>query len=596
MIKYKLKKNPIKPFSFSYLKDYLEALGIKETESFMKQPRLEDQETWHRLGNIIEACEMLHEGFTNNKQFFLQVDSDADGYTSGAIFYAFFKKLYPNAKIEFRVHNEKEHGVILKTIPITADYIIIPDAGSNQFEEQEALSNQGRYVVIMDHHKVENAPTFKNVVVVNNQSSSSFQNKALSGAGVVYKTIQAYNQLYLEELGPNFENVYEDYADLAALGIVSDMMDSRNLDNNYIIYKGLHNIINPMFKAILEKQAYSVSDVETPNKIDLAFYVAPLINGVIRYGSTEEKELLFEGLTIYDSKRIMESTYQGAVRKENYYDYIARTSSNVRGKQNRDKLKCMNFLKKRIDENDLARHQLLIVTVSNTDEVVIPKTITGLVAMELLKAYRKPTLVLRPRVVGKGADKYNAFAGSGRGKANGKFTSLFKMLRESQLCDYVEGHDMAHGVQIPEENMEAVIEFANEYLQEVEFEVTEVEVDAMFSTGSINKDMIVEFAEVIHIYGNGIPQPKFAFELNVSKDSIRVMGKKNNAIKFSVGGVDFLKFNAGELVEFINTTKADIIKFTVIGRAQINEWRGYRTPQIMIDEMDYNAFELAQLF
>ncbi|RLI51917.1 hypothetical protein DRO61_01160, partial [Candidatus Bathyarchaeota archaeon] len=350
------------------------------------------------------------------------------------------------------------------------------------------------------------------------------------------------------------------------------------------------------FKAILEKQEYSVSDVEVPNKIDLAFYVAPLINGVVRYGSTEEKELLFEGMITYDSKRIMESVYQGADRKENYYDYIARTSSNVRGKQNRDKLKCMNFLKKRVDENDLARHQLLIVKVSNTDEVTIPKTITGLVAMELLKHYNRPTLVLRPKVVGKGKNKYNAYAGSGRGKANGKFTTLFGMLRESGLCDYVEGHDMAHGVQIPEKNLEAVIEFANEYLAEVKFDVTEVEVDAIFSTGSINREMIVEFAEVIHIYGNGIPQPKFAFELNVSKDSIRIMGKKNDAIKFTVGGVDFLKFRAGKLVEFINNTNADIIKFTVIGRAQINEWRGYRTPQIMIDEMDYIAFELETLF
>jgi len=594
MIKYKLKANPIAPFSFSYLKDYLEALGIKETQSFMTSPRLEDQEPWQAYDNIFDAIKLLHKGFTEDKSFFLQVDSDADGYTSGAIFYAFFKRLYPNAKIEYRVHDAKEHGVLLDTVPITADYVIIPDAGSNEPDNHQALADSGRKVVIMDHHKFNPPPKIDGVVIVNNQSSAGVTNKALSGAGVVYKVIQGYCSLYAHEMED--ANIFEDYADLAALGIVSDMMDTRNLDNNYIIYKGLHNIKNPMFKAILEKQEYSVSCVELPNKIDLAFYVTPLINGVVRYGTTEEKELLFEGMVIYDSKRIMESTYQGAIRKENYYDYIARTSSNVRGKQNRDKLKCMNFLKERIDKDDLARHQLLIVKVSNTDEVKIPKTITGLVAMELLKYYSRPTLVLRPKVIGKGADKYNAFAGSGRGKANGKFTTLFGMLRESGLCDYVEGHDMAHGVQIPEKNLEAVIAFSNEYLKDVEFDVTEVEVDAMFSTGSINRDMIIEFANVIHIYGNGIPQPKFAFELNVSKDSIRVMGKKNDAIKFTVGGVDFLRFRAGELVKFINSTTADIIKFTVIGRGQINEWRGNRTPQIMIDEMDYTAFELDKLF
>ena len=56
MIKYKLKKDSIKPFSFSYLKDYLEALGIKQTDSFIKQPRLEDQESWQMYDNIIDAC------------------------------------------------------------------------------------------------------------------------------------------------------------------------------------------------------------------------------------------------------------------------------------------------------------------------------------------------------------------------------------------------------------------------------------------------------------------------------------------------------------------------------------------------------------
>ena len=67
-------------------------------------------------------------------------------------------------------------------------------------------------------------------------------------------------------------------------------------------------------------------------------------------------------------------------------------------------------------------------------------------------------------------------------------------------------------------------------------------------------------------------------------------------IKFSVNGVDFLKFRAKELVEFVETTTADIIKFKVVGRAQINEWGGRRTPQIMLDECDYEAFSLEDLF
>lgn len=589
MIKYKLKSNPIETFSFSYLDDYLKSLGIENPDSFIKAPRVEDEEPFTNLNNINEAVQSLYEGFKANKKFFLQVDSDVDGYTSSAIFYAFFKRLFPDANITWRLHDGKEHGIILDTIPIDTDYVIIPDAGSMQTDEQEEMSRKGYKVIILDHHNVEKLESFPNVIVVNNQTSPRFKNKNLSGAGVVYKTIQAFNKTFSEE----FETIYHDYADLAALGIISDMMDTRSLDNNYIIFKGLSNIINPMFRALLEKQAYSIKDIDKPTKIDIAFYVAPLINAVIRFGTDEEKEYLFSGFVEYETTKVVETIYRGADRKENFYDYIARVSSNVRGRQNREKEKAMKFLSKRIDEQGLDANQLLVVTVSKDDDVIIPNTITGLVAMELLKNYKKPTLVLRPKSDGSGGTIY---AGSGRGKASGDFDSLFGMLRESNLCEYVEGHDMAHGVAIREENLPKVIDFANEYLKEVEFDVAEFEVDYIFTNGNINYDMIMEFGKNIHIYGNGIPQPKFAFELNVAQSAIQFLGKKEETLKIWLSGVEYIKFKSAELIEKLKNTESHMYSFRFVGRAQVNEWNNKFTPQIIIDEVDFEPISLESLF
>jgi single-stranded-DNA-specific exonuclease len=542
-----------------------------------------------RLDNIEESCHILYEGFKNNKKFFLQVDSDTDGYTSSAIFYSFFKRLFPDANIEWRLHDNKEHGIILDTIPIDTDYVIIPDAGSMQFDEQEYMSERGYKVVIMDHHNLEYDPGYPNVYIVNNQSSPRFRNKNLSGAGVVYKTIQAFNILYEEE----FDLVFHEYADLAALGIVSDMMDTRNLDNNFIIQKGLKNIINPMFKAIIDKQSFSIKDPDNPTKIDLAFYVAPLINAVIRFGTDEEKSLLFEGFITYDKNSMIETEYRGVMRKENYYDYVARTAQNIRGRQNREKEKDMNFLSQRVEENNLNEHQLLIVTISKDDDVVIPHSITGLVAMELLKKYKKPTLVLRPKSDGKGGTIY---AGSGRGKANGTFDSLFGMLRKSNLCEYVEGHDMAHGVAIKEENLPKVIDFANNFLSGIEFDVAEYEVDFIFTNSNINYEMLTEFGKVISIYGNGIPQPKFAFDLNVAKDAIQFIGKKEETLKIYLSGVEFIKFKCADLVQEIKESNSNLFHMKFVGRAQINEWNNKFTPQIMIDDIEFEPITVESLF
>ena len=491
------------------------------------------------------------------------------------------------------MHDGKEHGIILDTIPIDADYIIIPDAGSNQFEEQESLSNRGYKVLIMDHHNVSNPPKFENVILVNNQISPRFTNKSLSGAGVVYKVIQAFNTVYADE----FDSIYEDYADLAALGIVSDMMDTRNLDNNYIIHKGLKNIHNSMFRALLEKQQYSIErsggDIDSPSKISLAFYIAPLINAVIRFGTEEEKEELFRGFITHEASNIVETEYRGEIRRENYYDYVARISANIRARQNREKEKSMNFLIDRIESGNLHENQLIIVTTSKDDEVTVPHTITGLVAMELLKKYKKPTLVLRPKSDGNGGLIY---AGSGRGKANGDFDSLFGLLRESELCEYVEGHDMAHGVAIKAENMDKVIAYANKRLSDIQFDVEEVEVDFIFNNANINYDMIMAFGKVIDIYGNGIPQPKFAFKVKVAKTSIDFIGKKENTMRINLNGVTFLKFNASDIRNKIQENPSHLYEMVMVGRAQVNEWNNKFTPQIMVDEADIEPIGLGDLF
>ena len=589
MLKYTLKENPIQPFSLSYLKDYLRELGVERPESFIQAPRLEDEEHYSKLKNINLACEMLYQGFEEGKKFFLQVDSDADGYTSSAIFYAFFKRLYPDARIEWRLHENKEHGIILNTIPIDTDYVIIPDAGSMQFDEQEIMSQRGYKVVILDHHNVEDEVYFPNVVVVNNQSSPFFRNKSLSGAGVVYKTIQAFNHIYEEK----FELIYHEFADLAALGIVADMMDTRNLDNNFIIHKGLGNIRNPMLRAIIDKQSFSIKDTSRPTKIDLAFYIAPLINAVIRFGTEEEKDLLFEGIITYDKNEPIITEYRGIERSENYYDYVARIAQNIRGRQNREKEKDMEFLSERVESEKLYENQIIIVKISKTDSVVIPHSITGLVAMELLKKYKKPVLVLRPKSDGEGGTIY---AGSGRGKANGDFDSLFGLLRKSQLCEYVEGHDMAHGVAIREENLQKVIDYVNDNLSEIEFNVAEYEVDFIFTNGTVNFDMIQEFGRVPHIYGNGIPQPKFAFELKVAKDAISFIGKKQETLKIFLNGVEYIKFRSKDLIEEMKEVNADLYNLRFVGRAQVNEWNGKVTPQIIIDDIEFEPITIESLF
>ena len=575
-------------FSTNYIQDYLREMGIEKTDGFLKEIDETDEESYKGLENIERAIDLLHWGFENNKRFFLQVDSDVDGYTSSAIFYAFFKKLYPNSFIEYRVHEGKEHGVILDTIPIHSDIIVIPDAGSSQLEVQEELDRQGRHVVILDHHEVDHNETFENVVLVNNQTSPNFKNKASSGAGVVYKTIQAYSEKYLE--GAN-QNMYRDYTDLAAVGIISDMMDIRNLDNNFIIRKGLKNIKNPMLIALLERQSYSIKDPFHPTKIDIAFYIAPIVNGVIRFGTDEEKDQMFQGFAEYMKDEMVKTIYHGTSRTEHFYDHVARVSYNAKERQNRSKMKALEYLENRIEKGKLHENQLIIVEVSKDD---VPQSITGLVAMEVMKKYNKPALIVRPREI-EGEDE---LWGSGRGKPNGDFVSLRNFLRDSGLCTFAEGHDFAHGIGFKRKNLKALTQYANEKLAHIDFSVSETEVDFVFDTPALDFNMIKEFGEGMNLYGHMIPQPKFAVDLTLPKTSINFIGKAENIIKIFQNGVELIRFFAKDLVSHLKEMDGEYVTVTGVGRAQLNEWMGKVTPQITLDELSITEsdFKLESLF
>ena len=60
-----------------------------------------------------------------------------DGYTSGAAIINYANMIAPGhaqQNIYYRVHDRKEHGIIIDKIPEDVKLVIVPDAGSNDYE------------------------------------------------------------------------------------------------------------------------------------------------------------------------------------------------------------------------------------------------------------------------------------------------------------------------------------------------------------------------------------------------------------------------------------------------------------------------------
>ena len=72
-----------------------------------------------------------------------------------------------------------------------------------------------------------------------------YPNKSLSGVGMVLKFCQYIDKL----LGINES---DNFFDLAAFGIIADVMDLRNYETRYIVKYGLGHVHNELFKKMCQ--------------------------------------------------------------------------------------------------------------------------------------------------------------------------------------------------------------------------------------------------------------------------------------------------------------------------------------------------------
>lgn len=503
------------------------------------------------------------------------VDSDVDGFTSSAIFIQYLRKVNPDVQIEYVLHKGKGHGLSDTINDIlqkqndnpNIKFVVLPDSSSNDYEYHERLGGEDIYCLILDHHIVEPDTKFSNyAIIVNNQLSDNYINKDLCGAGVTWQFCRYIDAHY----GTNYA---DEFIDLAALGIVSDMMSMLSLENRYIVHTGLKAINNYFFKALCEKQSFSMGGKVTP--ITVAFYITPLINAMIRAGADDEKQRCFEAFI--DGHKMVPSNKRGAKGTlEELAIESARECTNARAKQNRTLDKVVETLEIKIHKYNLLENKILFVRLDDED---FPPELNGLCAMKLAAKYQKPTIVARLNDEGE-------IKGSSRGLNESELKSFKNFMDESGLFTFTAGHDNACGIGIYDKNLTAFHEYANQKLEGVDFgeNVYEVNFERIAADSDI-EDLIIDVAKHEDLYGQGNPEPLIHIkDINITKNDIQILGKNQDTIKITKFGIAYMKFHAKDFIEEL--AKYDNIKLEVVGRANLNEWNNIYTPQIFISNYE----------
>ena len=404
----------------------LQSKGIQDIDKYIN-PTEECLQNPTDLDNIENGAKLLKTAIEKEWNILLIIDSDNDGFTSSAIMYQYIKKIAPNINIQYRLHEGKQHGLedhidwILEHSE-DINMVILPDSSSNDFKYHEQLREEGIPCLVLDHHITDNEIS-SNAIIINNQLSELYSNKALCGVAMVWK--------FCEEMDSRFGTVHaDDYLDLVAIGLIADMMDMRVLETHYLTLCGLDNINNPLLKALIEKQAYSLKDELT--RFGISFYVAPLINATIRVGTQEEKKVMFNSMLTWKAYEEVDSTKRGCKgEKEWLVTQAVRNCTNVHGRQRKMRQSGAEVLRAQIEYNKLYENQIMLVEAG--DE--IDKNLVGLVAMELAATYKKPVLLLKPYEV----DGQIVYQGSGRNYDRGGLEDFKHFLNESGMFTYAEG-------------------------------------------------------------------------------------------------------------------------------------------------------------
>jgi single-stranded-DNA-specific exonuclease len=560
----------------------LENRGIKNVPMFLNPTKscLEDN---HLLDNIDLSVDIFLKHMNNNSKVVVLQDCDCDGVTSAALMIQYINDNFPSISVDYIIHDNKEHGLdnksMLEIEPKKPDLLIIPDAGSNDLRQLKTLKSVGIDVIVLDHHdESEKVTRLKSIyrlnnlndfaVIVNNQMSSKVNDKSMTGVGIVYKFCSVVDERLKRD-------TVNKYLDLVALGMIADSCDLSQLQTRYLVLEGIKQIQNEtnhnkFISELVKSQAYSLHSKATI--LGISFYIAPLVNALIRLGTKDGKEIMLKAFLNSSEKAIVKIRGKGEI-EVSIQEQARRLCESYKRKQQKITSDYTEVLKEQINEFGLNEYPVICCKADKSFE----KTFTGLIANKLTSMYNKPCLLLR--------DYNDILMGSARGFDKSHIKDIKDFCLQTKLFDLAEGHPNACGVTIKKDNISKFYD----YLSQQNFDNTlNYTVDAVFDEKSLTAEVIQSIFALSDVWGTNIEEPLFLLKLKCPTDGgFTVLGNEKNTIKLTFHNIEIIKFRSSENEYNEIKTLGKMVEFTIVGKFSVNEYNGKKTPQVIVENWMY---------
>lgn len=525
-----------------------------------------------QLKGLSEAVTLLADAVMSQKRVTVVGDFDADGATSSALAVLALRAMGLR-DVEYLVPNRFEYGYGLtpeivdeavRRQPQMPEVIVTVDNGISSIDGVARARQLGMQVVVTDHHLQGAELPAADAVVNPNQQGCPFPSKNLAGVGVIFYVMGAlrtelrqrgwFDQLGIAE--PNMAG----YLDIVALGTVADVVPL-DANNRILVYQGLQRIragaARPGILALLEVAGRQRQRLVAS---DLGFTVAPRLNAA---GRLDDMSLGIECLLCENPQ-------------------IAREMAIELDDLNRDR---------RAIETTMQQEALRTLDKVQLDEAGLPwglclydsqwhQGVIGILASRIKDRYHRPVIAFAD------ADNGAEVKGSARSIPGLHIRDALDAVAAANpgLLSKFGGHAMAAGMTLPKANY---AEFIQAFDAVVRRSLDESDLQAsILSDGCLEpQDLSLDVAHALREggpWGQHFPEPVFDGRFVVVQQ--RLVGEKHLKLVLALEAgsqqlIDAIAFN----VDLSCWPNPAVTLVDLAYRLDVNEFRGQRTVQLMVD-------------
>ena len=498
------------------------------------------------------AIELLLSKINLNEKILIYGDYDVDGTTSVALVYSYLKTFHSNLIYYINDREKEGYGISDQGIDYAKNegvsLIISLDCGIKAGKQVKMARELGIDFIICDHHNPGEELPPANAILDPKRKDCPYPYKELSGCGVGYKLLEAYEK----HTGENYK--LENYLDLVAVSITADVVPITG-ENRILCSKGLE-ILNttprPGLEALINMNAKG-----TITTSSIMFGIAPKINAAGRLAHAQQSVDLLIAKDLKLAK-VMASGIEKRNSERKDFDTLITEEA-------LEKIKSLHPDKKST-----------VLYNENWHKGVI-----GIVASRVIEHFHRPTIILT----------------ESNGSATGSARSVpgFDIYSAIEKCegflDKFGGHTFAAGLTM---GIDKIQEFSKQFEAVVSDQIKEHQLQPSIEINTELKfDVITDkFRQKLNRmepFGQDNPQPVFIAHNISVHGQVRVLKEKH--IKFTIGQegsnkeFDAIGFNQAQFKNLLEEAKKPCsIVFTV----ETNEYKGSINTQLRIKDIKFN--------